>query len=356
MDDDEWTTAEEILRQRRQGIAQAWYRAISPAAAHPEGAAKVLARLRALVDQATEFLLDETQGSHVAEAMGRALAVVDSLQPEAFGCSLETVAREMLAELPAGQTMRLQPRLAKLLGGMATGYGRAAHDSVLSQAVLGVSIDITARKLSEDALREQGLRSLLEEHLDIQVVGDVADGLKALDVVERTHPDVLVLDLLLPGLSGLELIRLVRQRLPTVRIVVLSMYSNIAHVAEAMRSGAMAYVVKEEGIRELVTAVRSAAQNYHYLTPQLDQSAIDEYLERSTGVQADRYDTLTPREREVLALVTQGYTSAEIAHRWVVSRRTVESHRSHMMHKLHLKTQSDLIRFAVRRGLMGVEE
>ena len=202
----------------------------------------------------------------------------------------------------------------------------------------------------------QGLRSLLEEHSDILVVGDSADGLGALDLVEITRPDVLVVDLSLPGLSGLEVIRLVRHHLPTVRVVVLSMYSNVAHVAEALRSGAMAYVVKEGGIRELVTAVRAVAQNLHYLAPQLDQSAIDEYLERTTGVQPDPYDTLTPREREVLVLVAQGYTSAEIAERWVVSRRTVETHRSHMMHKLSLRTQSDVIRFAVRRGLMWVEE
>ena len=202
----------------------------------------------------------------------------------------------------------------------------------------------------------QGLRALLEVHPDIHVIGDVADGFRALDLVERTRPDVLVVDLLLPGLSGLELIRLVRQRLPMVRIVVLSMYSNVAHVAEALRSGALAYVVKEEGIRELVTAVRAAAQDRLYLAPQIDQSAIDEYLERSTGVQADPYDALTPREREVLALVAKGYTSAEIADRWVVSRRTVESHRSHMMRKQHFKTQADVIRFALRRGLLSVEE
>jgi two-component system, NarL family, response regulator NreC len=200
----------------------------------------------------------------------------------------------------------------------------------------------------------QGLRSLLEMHTDIQVIGDVADGLEVLDLVERTRPDVLVVDLLLPGLSGLEVIRLVRQRLPMVRIVVLSMYSNVAHVAEALRSGAIAYVLKEEGIRELVIAVRTAAQNRHYLAPQLDRSAIDEYLKRSTGVHADPFDTLTPREREVLALVAEGYTSAEIAARWVVSRRTVESHRSHMMRKLHLKTTADVIRFAVRRDLLSV--
>ena len=202
----------------------------------------------------------------------------------------------------------------------------------------------------------QGLRSLLEQHADIRVVGDAADGPQALDLVERIRPDVLVVDMSLPGLSGLEVMRQVRQRLPMIRVVVLSMYSNVAHVAEALRSGAMAYVVKEEGIRELVTAVRAAAQGRHYLVPQLNQSTIDDYLQRSTGVQADPYDTLTKREREVLGLVAQGHTSAEIADRWVVSRRTVEAHRSNMMRKLHLKTQADVICFALRRGLLLVED
>jgi DNA-binding NarL/FixJ family response regulator len=202
----------------------------------------------------------------------------------------------------------------------------------------------------------QGLRTLLEEQADIQVAGDAADGSAALDLVERIGPDVLVVDIALPGLSGFDVTRQVRQRFPGVRVVVLSMHSNVAHVAEALRSGAIAYVVKHEGIRELVTAVRAAALGRPYLSPQCDRAAVDAYLKRTTGKQADLYETLTGREREVLVLVAQGFTNAEIAETWVVSRRTVEAHRSHMMNKLHLKTQADVVRFALRRGLLVVEE
>lgn len=202
----------------------------------------------------------------------------------------------------------------------------------------------------------QGLRLLLEEQPDIRIVGDVADGEAALALVEKSRPDVLVVDLMLPDLSGLEVVRIVRQRFPSVGIVVLSMYSNVAHVAEALRTGALAYVVKEAGIRELVTAVREANRGRQYLSSQLDRDAIDEYTAQLTSLQADPFDALTPREREVLVLVAQGHTSAEIAERWVVSRRTVEAHRCHMMNKLGFASQADVVRFAVRRGLLPIEE
>ncbi len=202
----------------------------------------------------------------------------------------------------------------------------------------------------------QGLRLLLEEQDDIQVVGDVADGLAALNLVERAKPDVIVVDLMLAGLSGLEVARHVRQRYPMVQVLVLSMYSNVAHVAAALRIGATAYVVKEAGSRELVTAVRESAQGRQYLSPQLDRKAIQDYQERLNDLHADPFDTLTKRECEVLVLVAEGYTSAEIAERWVVSRRTVETHRAHMMRKLGFSSQADVVRFALRRGLLSIED
>jgi DNA-binding NarL/FixJ family response regulator len=202
----------------------------------------------------------------------------------------------------------------------------------------------------------QGLRLLLEEQPDIRVIGDVANGMEALALVEQTKPDVLVVDLMLSDVSGLEVARQVRQRHSTVGIVVLSMHSNTAHVAEAMRSGALAYVIKEAGIRELVTAVHEAAQGRAYLSSQLNRDAIEDYSQRLTSLHVDPFDTLTKREREVLVLVAQGFTSAEIAERWVVSRRTVEAHRSHMISKLGFTSQADVVRFALRRGLLPIEE
>jgi PAS domain S-box-containing protein len=164
MDDHEWRPVEEILRQRREDIVQAWYTAISPIAYHLGSAAKVRARLGILVDQATEFLLDETLGSTVAEALGGALATVETLQPEAFGRSLEILAGEMLAGLPAEKAVRLQRRLAKLLGGMAAGHGRAAIDSILSQQAAIHAALLFAREDMERALRtsEAHFRQLID--------------------------------------------------------------------------------------------------------------------------------------------------------------------------------------------------
>lgn len=202
----------------------------------------------------------------------------------------------------------------------------------------------------------QGLRLLLEEDPDVRVVGDVADGEEALRLVERIKPDVLVVDLMLPGLSGLNVTREVKHRFPMVRVIVLSMYSNVPHVAEALRCGAKAYVVKESGIRELVTAVHEVALGRQYWSPQLDREAVEAYVQRLTDMPADPFDALTQREHEVLVLVAQGHTSAEIAERWVVSPRTVEAHRAHMMKKLGFTSQADVVRFAVRRGLLSIEE
>ena len=208
-----------------------------------------------------------------------------------------------------------------------------------------------------DVVRE-GLQTLLNAQPDICVVGDAADGAIALHLVEQLHPDVLLVDLKLKldGISGLEVARRTRAISPHTQVVVLSMLTSVAYVAEAMRVGVVGYVGKGAGIVELLAAVRAAAQGKHYLDSQLDHDALDRYLDLTDGLQPDPYEELTIRERDVLALVAQGRTSAEIAAMWVVSRRTVESHRSNMMRKLGLTSQADVIRFAVRRGILVIEE
>ena len=164
MDDDEWSSVEKTLRKRRQDIAQAWYHAISPTADYTEGTSEVRGRLETLLDQAVEFLMDETLGSNVAEAIGGALAAVDTLQPDTLGRSLETLTIEILGGLSAEQAVRLQPRLAKLLGGMATGHGRAARDSILSQQGALHGELLATREGMERALRtsEAHFRQLID--------------------------------------------------------------------------------------------------------------------------------------------------------------------------------------------------
>jgi DNA-binding NarL/FixJ family response regulator len=201
----------------------------------------------------------------------------------------------------------------------------------------------------------QGLRSLLEAESDFSVVGEAGDGLEATQLVERLQPDVLVLDLMMPSLNGLEVTRQVSQRSPQTHVVILSMHPNEAYVLEALRAGAAAYVLKESTSAELVRAVREAVAGGRYLSPPLSERAIEVYMQKAESAALDPYETLTAREREVLHLVAEGHTNAEIADRLFISRRTVETHRANLMRKLGLRTQTDLISYALRRGILPME-
>jgi DNA-binding NarL/FixJ family response regulator len=200
----------------------------------------------------------------------------------------------------------------------------------------------------------QGIRMLLEASADMRIVGEAADGLRALEEIERLRPDVVVLDLMMPGLGGLEVTRRIVQRTRS-RVVILSMHHNEGYVLKALQNGASAYVLKGSQVGELVEAVRAAAAGRRYLSPPLSELAIEAYLERAESAGFDIYDTLTPREREVLQLVAEGHTGTEVAERLFISARTVETHRAHLMHKLGLRNQADLIRFALQRGILPLE-
>jgi len=202
----------------------------------------------------------------------------------------------------------------------------------------------------------EGFRALLQAQADFEIVGETGDGLETVRLVEQHKPQVLVLDLMMPGLNGLEVARQVTQRVPRTRIVVLSMHANEAYVLEALKNGACAYVLKDAGTAELVRAVREANAGRRYLSPPLSEPAIDNYIQRArTSDSLDLYDTLTNREREVLQLASEGHTNAEIATRLFISPRTVETHRANVMHKLGLRSQIDLVRYALQRGILPME-
>lgn len=202
----------------------------------------------------------------------------------------------------------------------------------------------------------QGLRALLEVERDLEVVGEAGDGLEAVQHVEQLNPKVLVLDLMMPGLNGLDVLRQIKRRAPQTQIVILSMYANEAYVLEALSNGASAYVLKDSNSADLVLAVREAAAGRRYLSPPLSARAIEAYQEKAKATTLDRYDTLTAREREVLHLAAEGHTNSEIASRLGISSRTAETHRSNLMHKLELHTQAELIRYALRRGIIAIED
>lgn len=202
----------------------------------------------------------------------------------------------------------------------------------------------------------QGIKALLGDEKDFQVVAEADDGLQAVRLCEQHQPDVLVLDLIMPGLRGMDVARQVSERLKRTRVVVLSMHADEAWVMEALRNGASAYVLKDAHAAELIKAVREVAAGRRYLSPPLSERAIDAYIERARrGESTDVYDALTNREREVLKLVAEGHTNAAIAQKLFLSPRTVEAHRASLMHKLGLRSQADLVLFAVNRGVVAPE-
>ena len=202
----------------------------------------------------------------------------------------------------------------------------------------------------------QGLRSLLDSESDFKVVGEASDGLEAIRLCEEKKPDILVVDMVMKGMNGIEVTRQVTKSCPNTAIVVLSMYDNETYVFEALQSGAKAYVVKETTASELVRAIREARNGHRYLSPPLSERAINAYLQKSRATAFDPYETLTSREREVLNMAALGASSSEIATKLFVSRRTIENHRASMMKKLNLHTQTQLIRFAIQRGILPSEK
>ena len=210
--------------------------------------------------------------------------------------------------------------------------------------------------LADDhAVVRAGLRALVENELACEVVGEAGNGPEALALVERLQPSLLVVDLMMPGLSGLEVARQARQVSPATRIVILSMHSDESYVREALRVGVTAYVLKEALSTEFLYALQQAAAGRRYLSPPLSEKALDAYANQTAETTLDLYETLTAREREILYLAAQGMTSAEIAERLMIGVRTVDTHRASMMRKLGLHTPLDLIRYAVRRGIVSLD-
>ena len=210
--------------------------------------------------------------------------------------------------------------------------------------------------VDDHVIVRQGLRALLESQPDLRVVGETGDGLEALDLAERLRPDVMVIDLMMPGLSGLEVTRQVRQRAPGTRIIILSMHSAEPYVLKALRNGADGYVLKTSGAADLAQAVREVMAGRRYLSPPLSADAIEAFALKVSDAALDLYETLTSRERQVLQLAAEGLNHAEIAARLSISPHTATTHRANLMRKLGLHSQTELVRLAIQRRLLPFEE
>jgi DNA-binding NarL/FixJ family response regulator len=201
----------------------------------------------------------------------------------------------------------------------------------------------------------QGLRAILDREADFSVVGEAVEGFEAVRLAERLRPDVLVVDLFMPGLNGIEVVRQVSARAPETRALVLSVESDERNVREALTNGAAGYVVKDAPASELIEAIREVAAGKRHLSPALSEVALSAYVKGNQARENDSYRRLTTREREVLHLAAQGNTNAQIGKRLFISPRTVEIHRASLMRKVGLKRLVDLILYALKRGIVSPE-
>jgi two-component system response regulator NreC len=209
--------------------------------------------------------------------------------------------------------------------------------------------------VDDHTLVREGLVGLLGSQPDITVIGQAGSATEALDELTRVQPDVVLMDVGLPGLGGLDATQEIRQRFPAVQVLIVTIHDREDYLFRALRAGAAGYVLKGAEVGDLLAAVRAAYRGEVYLFPSVTKKLVADYLRRSgSGDEQATYDGLSEREREILSLIAEGMTSNEIATLLVLSPHTVQSHRDHIMAKLGLHTKAALIRYAIAHGLIDL--
>ncbi|HYX65733.1 MAG TPA: response regulator transcription factor [Burkholderiales bacterium] len=205
--------------------------------------------------------------------------------------------------------------------------------------------------LADDhALVRAGIRSLLTAMAEVEVVGEASSGEEALELAQRQHPDVVLMDIAMRGITGLEAAAAMRERMPSVRVVILSMHSGEEYVLQALRAGAAGYLLKDAATGELELALRSVMRGESWLSPAVSRQVVEGYVQRTGGETAP--EVLTARQREVLRLVAGGKSTKEIAFLLNLSVKTVETHRAQIMDRLGIRDVAGLVRYALRTGLV----
>jgi DNA-binding NarL/FixJ family response regulator len=205
-----------------------------------------------------------------------------------------------------------------------------------------------------------GIRSLLHQHAGVEVVAEAGDGREALELVEIHRPDVVVLDIAMQGLNGIDAAAQIGPRFPETRVIMLSMYANEEYVAQALQAGAAAYLLKDAATSELELALRSVMRGETYLSPAVSKTLVADYLRRVRGQAAlegpaARVVPLTPRQREILQLIAEGKTTKEIARTLKLSVKTIDTHRTQLMERLDIHDVAGLVRYAIAIGLITAQ-
>ena len=210
--------------------------------------------------------------------------------------------------------------------------------------------------LADDhTLVRAGIRSLLENMVGIEVIAEASDGRDALRLVRAHRPDVVLMDIAMPGLNGLEAAARIAKKFPNVRVVILSMHVNEEYVLQALRAGAAGYMVKGADAAELEIAIRAVARGETYLSPMVSKHVVTDYIQRISG-ETSPLELLTPRQREVLQLIAEGYSTKKIARTLKISVKTVETHRMQLMERLDIHDIAGLVRYAIRVGLVRPDQ
>ncbi len=210
--------------------------------------------------------------------------------------------------------------------------------------------------VDDHVIVREGLHALLEAQPDIEVVGEATDGEEAVNKTREVQPDIVLMDITMPGMNGLEATRHIRQHSPDVKILVLTMHEGDEYFFKMLDAGASGYFIKGGSSSELITALRVVWSGDVFLYPTMAKKLLSDYLQRvRTGQDKESYDGLTNREREILKLIAEGHTNQKIADLLVIGLATVQTHRAHIMAKLGLRSPTELIKYAIRRGFITLD-
>ena len=206
--------------------------------------------------------------------------------------------------------------------------------------------------LADDhSLIRVGLQSLIEKETDLQIIGQASDGRHTVSLVQKLKPDIVIMDISMPGLNGIEATRQIKAMGENIKIIALSVHDEALYVRRMLKAGASGYLVKHSDFNELVEAIRAVTRDQLYLSPRISNELVRDYLKHLPDDEATAFSILSEREREILQLLAEGKTKQEIAKILFLSVKTVDSHRQNIMNKLSITTLSDLIRYAIREGI-----
>jgi two-component system response regulator NreC len=208
----------------------------------------------------------------------------------------------------------------------------------------------------DHTILRQGIKALLDNQEGIEVIGEAKDGREALAIIEETLPDVILMDIAMPGLNGLEATRRIKKKFPRMKVLVLTMYTNEEYIFQILNAGANGYLVKETAFQDLISAIKAVYKNEAFMSPSISKKVINSYIKKAQDDEEQICEILTTREREILQLIAEGNSSKKIAELLFISPKTVETHRTHIMDKLNIHNRTGLIKYAIRKGMVDVDK